>query len=239
MTPRVAVLVDADNIAPQFAGRISKEAASKGKVDVMRCYLNAQKTSAWLAEPGFRACHAGIGKNAADVLLSIDAMELALTSDIGVFVLASSDGDFSHLAIRLRERGLTVLGLGEAKAPEAFRKACSGFVQVQTPPKPAAKPKSVTTPAPPPLASPGLPPGVSLDEAIRSEIAMNSQKGKGMLITELAPLMHRTYGVKISEQSQKTWRGYFKARPNLYDLDPPSQQSRVRYRPEGFQAAGH
>lgn len=228
MTPRVAVLVDADNIAPQFAGRISKEAASKGKVDVMRCYLNAQKTSAWLAEPGFRACHAGIGKNAADVLLSIDAMELALTSDIGVFVLASSDGDFSHLAIRLRERGLTVLGLGEAKAPEAFRKACSGFVQVQAPSKP------VTTPTPPPPAPPGLLPGVSLDETIRRQIAMNSQKGKGMLITELAPLMHRTYGVKISEQSEGTWRGYFKARPNLYDLDPPSQQSRVRYRPEGF-----
>lgn len=235
MTPRVAVLVDADNIAHHLAEQIVRAAASQGRVDVRRCYLNAQNASAWLAKPGFRACHAGTGKNAADVLLSIDAMELALTSDIGVFVLASSDGDFTHLATRLRERGLTVLGIGEAKAPATFRSACSGFTQIPMATKPAAVPKPPPkTPQPP--ATPALPPDASLDEKIRREIAKHSQHGKGMLITELASLMHRTHGVKISEQQGKTWRAYFSARPDLYALDPKGPQSRVRFRPEGFRA---
>lgn len=233
MTARVAILVDADNISPHFADHIVKTAALKGRVDVMRCYLNAQNTSAWMSRPGFRACHAGSGKNAADVLLSIDAMELALTSDIGVFVLASSDGDFSHLALRLRERGLTVLGIGEAKAPAPFRAACSGFTEVQAAAKPAAPPAPAPKAAPPPTPR-ALPPGLGLDETIRREIACHSQAGRGMLITELAPLMHRTYGVKISEQPGKTWRAYFSARPHLFALDPKGQQSRVRFRPEGF-----
>lgn len=235
MTVRVAVLVDGDNFPATGARAIDHLARAHRRVDVQRCYLNAQKTSGWAETPGYRLLHAGAGKNAADLLLSIDAMELAMSSDIGLFVLASSDGDFTHLATRLRERGLTVLGIGEAKAPAAFRCACSGFTEVQVAARPAALPKPAPK-APTPPTPRALPPGLGLDETIRREIARHSQQGKGMLITELAPLMHHSYGVKISEQPGKTWRAYFSARPHLFALDPKGQQSRVRFHPEGFLA---
>ncbi|MEZ5723187.1 MAG: NYN domain-containing protein [Paracoccaceae bacterium] len=80
--------------------------------------------------PGIRFVHAGTGKNAADLLLSIDAVELALREGYEMFVIASSDGDFSHLAIRLRETGHLVVGCGVATAPARFRTACSRFVEL-------------------------------------------------------------------------------------------------------------
>lgn len=230
MQTRVAVLVDADNISPKFANQILKLGRSLGRADFLRCYLNAQKSSPWLTQPDFRVFHAGAGKNGADLLLAIDAIELALTAKIDTFVLASSDSDFSHLAHRLREMGLHVHGVGEEKAPPGFRAACTGFTQVGPATKPKESPTVTPTPAPQPQQAD------SLDQNILSLIAINSNGGKGMLLTELSPQMHQKHGIKISTYKEKTWRAYFLARPHLYDLDPRGQQSRVRFRPEGFAA---
>ncbi|MCV2865605.1 NYN domain-containing protein [Albidovulum sediminicola] len=89
--------------------------------------MNAACNSDWHGAAGFRLIHAGTGKNAADLLLCIDAMELAMGQSFSDVVIASSDGDFAHLAVQLRERGLRVIGVGEAKAPPLFRAACTRF----------------------------------------------------------------------------------------------------------------
>lgn len=68
------------------------------------------------------------GKNATDSALIIDAMDLLYTRKFDGFCLITSDSDFTGLAMRLREEGLTVLGFGEKKTPEAFRNACHKFV---------------------------------------------------------------------------------------------------------------
>ena len=68
------------------------------------------------------------GKNATDSSLIIDAMDLMYTRRFDGFCLISSESDFTGLAMRLREEGLTVLGFGEQKTPEAFRNACHKFV---------------------------------------------------------------------------------------------------------------
>jgi NYN domain/OST-HTH/LOTUS domain len=68
------------------------------------------------------------GKNATDSTLIIDAMDLLYTRKFDGFCLITSDSDFTGLAMRLREEGLTVLGFGEKKTPEAFRNACHKFV---------------------------------------------------------------------------------------------------------------
>lgn len=97
------------------------------------------------------------GKNATDSTLIIDAMDLLYTRKFDGFCLITSDSDFTGLAMRLREEGLTVLGFGEKKTPEAFRNACHKFVftEVLRPSaaaepgvsaqKPANEPKATTT----------------------------------------------------------------------------------------------
>ena len=68
------------------------------------------------------------GKNATDSTLIIDAMDLLYTRRFDGFCLVSSDSDFTGLALRIREEGLTVLGFGEQKTPEAFKNACHKFI---------------------------------------------------------------------------------------------------------------
>lgn len=222
---RTAILVDGDNISPKHANRILTEGAKLGRTDVIRVYVGAAHPTEWLTAPGFRAFHSGAGKNASDLLLSIDAMELALANGITAFAIATSDGDFSHLAHRLRERGLLVLGLGEAKAPACFRKACSAFIGLPSTSGDAASPATKDG------ASEGP---TEFDWKIHRTIAANSQKGAGIKITDLSTQMHREHGVQISTEPDKTWRGYLGARPNLYDIEPRSSDAMVKYRPQGF-----
>ncbi|XZQ28139.1 NYN domain-containing protein [Rhodobacter capsulatus] len=101
-----------------------------------------KKTSDWQGGPeGFRLMHAGTGKNASDLLLALDAMELALREGVTRFVIASSDRDFSHLAQRLREYGRQVTGIGETKTPQIFRDACETFLTLPLPPVPKDAPQ--------------------------------------------------------------------------------------------------
>ena len=126
----VSVLVDGDNLKSGHADDILSIASKYGKLDVVRVYLNAQKRSKWQDAAHFRPLHAGTGKNAADIVLALDALELFLSQDFCRFVIASSDRDFRHIATRLREQGATVIGIGEKKAPAAFWAACSEFVEL-------------------------------------------------------------------------------------------------------------
>lgn len=223
MTGTVCVLVDGDNIGAKHAAAILQKAKSCGGVRVARVYMDAQRPSEWHNALRYRVVHAGTGKNAADLLLTIDAMEFSLSLDIRCFLIASSDGDFSHLATRLRERGATVIGGGEAKAPQGFRASCSEFFELG----------QATVKAKPSQAAAKIP---SLDQQIRSMIATHSKKGAGIRIAELAPKMHSQHGVKISTLPERTWRAYLLARPALYSLDPRGPDAMVRFRPEGFTA---
>ncbi len=71
------------------------------------------------------------GKNASDIGLVIDAMDILHTGRFDGFVLVSSDSDFTALANRIREQGLSVIGIGEAKAPESLRSVCNRFVLIE------------------------------------------------------------------------------------------------------------
>ena len=238
MTQPVMVLVDADNITATHAPKILEIAALLGRVDVRRCYLNARGASAWLCQPEFRTIHAGCGKNGADILMAMDAMEFAFRDQNLEFVLASSDSDFSHLAHRLRELGHRVHGIGEAKAPLAFRSACSNFIQIGPAPQAVSAPKAdaQSTPTLPKVATQpksALEAG-ELEKMIRILIAQHSKNGRGMLLTDLAPKMHQQHGVRISTYPEKTWRAFFIARPQRFDIDPRGMECHVRYRAEGF-----
>lgn len=167
--PLLAVLIDADNTSPRYAGAILEEIAAIGEASVRRCYgdFSSQQMTGWnkvQSEHGLVPLHSPaytVGKNSSDIALVIDAMDLMHTGRFNGFVLVSSDSDFTRLASRIREQGLDVYGIGQQKTPEAFRRVCKRFIFLEnlagtapapkpTPPgqKPAAPEKADATPQP-------------------------------------------------------------------------------------------
>ena len=135
-TLRLAVLIDADNAQAKVIDGLLAEIARFGEATVKRIYgdFTTQTSSSWkkvlqkhAIKPVQQFAYT-TGKNATDSTLIIDAMDLLYTRNFDGFCLVSSDSDFTGLAMRLREEGLTVLGFGEQKTPEAFRNACHKFI---------------------------------------------------------------------------------------------------------------
>lgn len=135
-TLRLAVLIDADNAQAAVIEGLLAEIARFGEATVKRIYgdFTAPTSSSWkkvlqqyAIKPVQQFAYT-TGKNATDSTLIIDAMDLLYTRKFDGFCLITSDSDFTGLAMRLREEGLTVLGFGEEKTPDAFRNACHKFV---------------------------------------------------------------------------------------------------------------
>ena len=154
--PLYAVLIDADNIPAKYAGAILKEITSFGEPALRRVYgdWSSGRLKSWtgvVRDLGLVAHQESAnttGKNASDIGLVIDAMDILHAGHFDGFVLVSSDSDFTRLASRIREQGLTVIGIGEAKAPDALKNACNRFVAIENiyedvtdTPRSAPKPK--------------------------------------------------------------------------------------------------
>ena len=137
--PLLAVLVDADNIPAKYAEAILKEITGFGEPGLRRVYgdWSSDRLKPWAAKVrdlGLVAHQETAntkGKNASDIGLVIDAMDILHTGRFDGFVLVSSDSDFTRLASRIREDGLDVIGIGEGKAPEALRNVCNRFIMIE------------------------------------------------------------------------------------------------------------
>lgn len=135
-TLKLAVLIDADNAQATIIEGLLAEIATFGEATVKRIYgdFTAPASAQWkkvlqiYAIKPIQQFAYTTGKNATDSTLIIDAMDLLYTRRFDGFCLVSSDSDFTGLALRIREEGLTVLGFGEQKTPEAFRNACHKFI---------------------------------------------------------------------------------------------------------------
>ena len=137
--PRLAVLIDADNASAKIVDGLFDEIAKIGEASVRRIYgdFSNSRSKAWI---DVLARHAIIpqqqfayttGKNASDITLVIDAMDLLHSGRFDGFCLVSSDSDFTRLAARIREQGVDVFGFGEQKTPESFRQACRRFTYTE------------------------------------------------------------------------------------------------------------
>ncbi len=137
--PRLAVLIDADNASPRIAAGLFEEIAAIGEASVRRIYgdFSGTRLKGWSDVLSMHAImpHQNfantVGKNASDIALVIDAMDLLHTGRFDGFCLVSSDSDFTRLAARIREQGVDVYGFGEAKTPESFRQACKRFIYTE------------------------------------------------------------------------------------------------------------
>lgn len=135
---RIAVLIDGDNIAPAAMRGLFAELASYGEPFVRRLYLsNAAAIAGWTGPIerhalDIRHQFASVpGKNAVDIRMSIEAMDLLHTGQTEVFAIVSNDGDFAPLAERIRESGRDVIGYGCDGAAATFRRACTRFFYLE------------------------------------------------------------------------------------------------------------
>jgi len=199
---RVALLVDGENITSALAGKLIVQASASGALAIKRVYGNAKRIPGWDAAPGLRLIHSGDGKNSADLLLTVQAMDIAAKGQADVFALASSDGDFAHLATHLREAGFQVIGLGEAKAPANFRKNCTRWVTLDTS-------------------------ACEVDKRIREEFRKHPG---GLLIAQVNPTIRNQLNITVKDLTEPTWRAYFKQRSAEYDLTGSGQQTRITLR---------
>jgi hypothetical protein len=134
----IALLIDADNASPDSLDAVLTVLAELGTVNIRRAYGNWSKPSlkGWTAMTHRHAIepHQQFdivkGKNATDMKMTIDAMDLLFGGRVGGFGIMSSDSDFMPLAMRIRQDGLPVYGFGGAKTPEAFKQACTRFIDV-------------------------------------------------------------------------------------------------------------
>ncbi|MGI6462906.1 MAG: NYN domain-containing protein [Candidatus Scatomorpha sp.] len=136
---RLAVLIDGDNAPRDCLKSILEEIAIYGTPTIKRIYGDwaSQNIIGWKTEllenavtPKQQFAYTA-GKNSTDSAMIIDAMDILYAGKTDGFVLVSSDSDFTPLAIRLRESGMYVIGIGEAKTPNAFVQACDKFIRIE------------------------------------------------------------------------------------------------------------
>ncbi len=146
-TPRLALLIDADNISAKYLPTILNEVPKHGIATYRRIYgdFTDPQSAAWRQKlldnsimpiqqfsnvkshkPGERA-----GKNATDSTLIIEAMDILYAGKVDGFVIVSSDSDFTRLAQRLRESNMIVVGMGRNQTSISFRNACTTFVNIE------------------------------------------------------------------------------------------------------------
>lgn len=134
----IALLIDADNASPAGIDPVLTVLAELGQVNIRRAYGNwrkpglkgwADKVHRYGIEPQ-QQFDITRGKNATDMKMTIDALDLLYGGRVHGFGIMSSDSDFMPLAMRIRQDGYPVYGFGSAKTPEAFREACTRFIDV-------------------------------------------------------------------------------------------------------------
>jgi hypothetical protein len=228
---RLAVLIDADNASARIADGLFEEIAKIGEASVRRIYgdFSSTRSKAWadvLAKyaiiPQQQFAYT-TGKNASDITLVIDAMDLLHSGRFDGFCLVSSDSDFTRLAARIREQGVDVFGFGEQKTPESFRQACRRFIYTENllPEAPSAGARTTGR-----TLEPLDHAGRLLTRIIADMDSDDGWVGLGLVGSQLANLAPdfdpRTYGVKkLSDlvrkldalELQQTESGHLRVRP--------------------------
>ena len=251
-TLRLAVLIDADNAQAAVIEGLLAEIARFGEATVKRIYgdFTAATSSSWkkvLQQYAIKPVQQfaySTGKNATDSTLIIDAMDLLYTRKFDGFCLITSDSDFTGLAMRLREEGLTVLGFGEKKTPDAFRNACHKFVYTEvlrpsSTVEPTASAKKTETETEPKTTSPQLPAEITeLKQEFPKKFVLTAleqsiddtgwaQLGTfGSYLTKLQPdFDSRLYGYKKLSDLIKAKTGLFETQ----ERQPPGSTAKVLY----------
>lgn len=186
--PRVAILVDGDNVPHSAIAEIDAKASALGNPILRRVYADMALRKDWAAETDYLAIHCttSAGKNRADIQLVIGAMDIAHRGLATHFLILSDDRDFGPLVAHLREIGMTVDWSGK--------------------PKPAPKPATVAVPSKTNALS-------AVDQRLRA--IFEAQK-PGLSLQTLGSQMKQ--GPVLQQTQKATWRAYLSSKPDLYVL---------------------
>ena len=225
--PAVALLIDADNASLGSLDQVLAALAEHGDLTIRRAYGNWFKSTlkAWdpeLTRRGIRPVQQSDpvrGKNATDLALVIDAVDLHHTIRPDVYALVSSDSDYAPLAHFLRERGVQVIGFGRANTAESFRVACTAFVPI--PDAPAAEPK------PKPKGQPTLP------ELLTGAIAKNADKQGWARVSAVANYMRQHHGQSAKDHGKATWTKVLRGLPGYEFRNEGTTNVAVRVKKSG------
>jgi uncharacterized LabA/DUF88 family protein len=232
---RFAVLIDADNTSPRIAAGLFEEIAKFGEASVRRIYgdFSSPRMKSWAdilqkyAIDPYQQFAYTTGKNASDIALVIDAMDLLHSRRFDGFCLVSSDSDFTRLASRLREEGADVYGFGAQKTPESFRQACRRFVYIEN----LLPEAEVSTPEEGSSLKARQPPSAAVPILTKAIAQMESEDGwvgLGVVGQRLANIASdfdpRTYGHrKLSDLVRQT---------GAFEIDQPDGRAlRIRAKP--------
>lgn len=180
---RIALLIDADNAPASKIDVVLAELARHGIANVRRAYgnwksPNLQKWEAALHPNAIQPMQQfaySTGKNASDMAMVVDAMDLLHSGRFDAFAIVSSDADFTPLVMRLRAQNMRVFGFGEKKTPEPFVNACSTFLFLE---KIGSEPESVD-PATPSVARPKTTSELRTNEALMRLLRNSVDAAKG------------------------------------------------------------
>jgi len=224
---RIALLIDADNVPHSKIADMLAELSKYGTANIRRAYGDwasaglknwKDKLHDFAIRPIQQFSYSS-GKNATDIALVIDAMELLYTQKLDAFCIASSDADFTPLVMQLKANGHEVYGFGERKTPAPFVNACTAFLYLDTldepmvaaaPMEPAAKPKTKAKAGDKPKAAPPAKPAgkpLSQDtklvtilrgavEATAREDGWAAMSAAGLAARRQAPIDPRNFGVR-------------------------------------------
>lgn len=230
----VALLIDADNAALGSLDQVTAHLAKYGEVTIRRAYGNWFKAGlkpwdAQLNRRGIRPVQQSDpvkGKNATDLALVIDAVDLHHTVRPDVYALVSSDSDYAPLAHYLRERGATVLGFGRATTAESFRLACTTFVGL-TDPKAVKAVEAVETAkaTPKPKREP------TLAELLSGAITKNADKQGWALVSTVANHMRQQHGQSAKDHGKASWTRVLKSLPGYEFRNEGTTSVSVRVKP--------
>ena len=214
---RIALLVDGENLSAEHAGFLIVTAAKAGTLCVKRVFGAVTRLGAWATAPGFRVVHVPPRKDAADIALSLEALELALTRQVDEVFLATSDRDMTLVALRLGELGVPVTGIGQEKAPIDFRKACAKFVAIPVKAEQGARPRP-------------------FDDRMRAFMKEEGKEKDGWVtLSALGQASAKAKGISKAEAGigkSASWIDWFKKNPQVFEIEERGTQSRARLKPE-------
>ncbi len=226
--PTVALLIDADNAPLRSLDHVLAVLAEHGEVRIRRAYGNWFKAALKPWDPelnrrGIRPVQQSDpvkGKNATDLALVIDAVDLHHTAKPEVFALVSSDSDYAPLAHFLRERGAKVLGFGRPNTAESFRAACTLFIPLPDASADAGAVKAKPEPKHEPV----------LAELLASAITKNADKQGWARVSAVANHMRQHHGQAAKDHGKATWTKVLKGLPGYEFRNEGTTNVAVRIR---------
>ena len=198
---KYAVLIDGDNISSKYLDSILNEMTKYGIATYKRIYCDftSQQSSKWrrlVRDSGIQAMQQfanTVGKNATDSTLIIDAMDILYTGNVDGFCIVSSDGDFTRLAIRLKESGMDVIGMGESKTPRSFRAACTVFTDLEILYEAESEDDEISTKGKKPAVKHNVVKVSEIENVIIEIINENNNKGRRTGLGEIGSRIQKKY----------------------------------------------